>query len=111
MQILSSHVPKGRLAYVGAPVLLAVWIGASEWKVVDPLLLPSPLRVLAAVYDIGPPLLLHTAATVSLVLAGYVGSLFLGAFVGIWMQYSRPTYAVLDGLIETWRPVPPVALV
>lgn len=110
MEILSSFRSKGALAWTAAPAMLVIWTGASVLGVVDPVLLPTPVRVLEAVGDIGPNLALHVAATVVRVMAGFLICVVIGSVLGVWMQRNRVAYAILDGLIETWRPVPPVAL-
>jgi ABC-type nitrate/sulfonate/bicarbonate transport system permease component len=109
--VLASHGRKGWLAYIGTPTFVAVWSALSYGRVIDPLLLPPPDRVLLAVFDIGPALAGHFGATVARIAAGFAFSLLGGCALGIWMQKSRMLYGILDGLIETWRPVPPVALV
>jgi ABC-type nitrate/sulfonate/bicarbonate transport system permease component len=110
--VLSSHSRKGFIAYVGAPMLLIVWGALSYSGVVNPLVLPSPSRVALAINDIGPSILLaHLIATIIRVAAGYFGALVIGGILGILMQYFHRFYAFADGIIETWRPVPPVALI
>lgn len=109
--VLSSHFPKGHLAFVGTPLSFALWSALAYSHVCDPLLLPPPDRVVLAIFDIGPPLIGHVASTLARIVVAYLVAICLGAGLGIWMQASRRTYGILDGLIETWRPVPPIALV
>lgn len=109
--VLSSHARKGILGYVGVPAFLALWAFLSYAGIVNALVLPPPHRVVTAIGDIGMPLLLHIGATVTRILAGFLGAILAGASIGILMQYSRRFYAVADSLVETWRPVPPVALI
>jgi ABC-type nitrate/sulfonate/bicarbonate transport system permease component len=77
---------------------------------VNQLLLPPPDRVVLSISDIGIPIVLHFLATTARVLAGFAGAVVLGSAVGLSMQYSRACFAVMDGIVETSRPVPPVAL-
>jgi ABC-type nitrate/sulfonate/bicarbonate transport system permease component len=110
--VLSSHSRKGFMGYVGTPMLLALWAALSYSGAVNPLVLPPPDRVVLAISDIGlSPLLAHFAATASRVIVGYIGSLATGGVIGVLMQYYRGFYAFADGVIESWRPVPPVALI
>jgi ABC-type nitrate/sulfonate/bicarbonate transport system permease component len=109
--VLSSHFSKGPLSYLGVPASLAVWAGLSYSGAVNALVLPPPDRVLLAVFDIGPALFLHFVATLTRVIVGFFGSLIVGITIGVLMQYYRRLYELGDGIIETWRPVPPVALV
>jgi NitT/TauT family transport system permease protein len=109
--VLSSHSPKGFLAYLGLPAFLFVWSALSYSNLVNPLLLPPPDRVILAARDIGFPLAAHFVATLIRVIGGFLGAVLLGSTIGVLMQYNRCFYGVMDGLIETWRPVPAVALV
>jgi ABC-type nitrate/sulfonate/bicarbonate transport system permease component len=93
------------------PAFLILWALLSYSRAVDPLLLPPPHRVILAVTDIGPTLFAHFFSTVARVAAGFLVAVGLGSLIGIWMQKNWVAYGVLDGLIETWRPVPPVALI
>lgn len=109
--VLSSHSSKGVLVYVGLPAFIIIWSALSYSKLINPLLLPPPDRVVLAARDIGLPLMAHVSATVLRVVGGYLAAVVLGSVIGIWMQYNHCFYGIMDGLIETWRPVPPVALV
>jgi NitT/TauT family transport system permease protein len=109
--ILSSHRPKGALAFVGMPAFLVLWALLSYSRAVDPLLLPPPHRIIVAVTDIGPTLFAHFFSTVARVAVGFLLAVVFGSIIGVWMQKNWAAYGVLDGLIETWRPVPPVALI
>lgn len=109
--VLASHARKGVLAYVGTPAFIAVWALLAYTRLIDPLLLPPPQRVLMAISDIGPALLLHAGATIARIGVGFGVALAVGCSIGLWMQRNRIAYGILDGVIETWRPVPPVALI
>jgi ABC-type nitrate/sulfonate/bicarbonate transport system permease component len=112
VSILPSQQPnKGFLGIVGVPILLGVWALASYSGAVNPLVLPPPSRVFLSVLDIGFPIVLHIGATTARIVLGFALATLLGCAVGLLMQYSRVCFSLIDGLIETSRPVPPVALV
>lgn len=102
----------GRMWSVVGPIgFLLLWSVVSTLELVNPLLLPSPSRVFLSVRDIGFVLVWHIIATLSRVLAGFFCGAILGVIIGTSMQYNRRLYLLLDGIVETFRPVPPVALV
>jgi len=95
----------------GPLATLLLWWAVARLRLVNPLLLPSPERVILAAQDIGPRILVHVVATLLRILTGFVLGCTIGVSVGVVMQYSRRAYVLLDGIIETFRPVPPVAAV
>jgi ABC-type nitrate/sulfonate/bicarbonate transport system permease component len=114
---LSTFTPLGSIGtvrkygFIGIILFLVLWIVLSSTKIVSPLILPSPIRVITSVNDVGIILLLHLVATLTRTIVGFIlGSLF-GIGLGMAMQYNRFIYTMFDGLIETFRPVPPVALI
>ena len=111
IQVLGSGGGRSIWATAGVVVFLLLWIVVSSLELVNPLLLPPPSRVFLSVSDVGFVLVWHIVATLSRVLAGFSCGVFLGVIVGTSMQYNRRVYLLLDGIVETFRPVPPVALV
>lgn len=109
--LLGSSARSRSLRLAGPAVVILLWWAVSSAGIVPPLKLPSPQRVVLAIQDIGQELLLHASATLARVLVGYFVGCLLGLFIGILMQFSHVMYSLLDGIVETWRPVPPVALV
>jgi len=91
--------------------LLILWGLVARTGIINPLLLPSPLSVVLAARDIGPTLGYHLAATVFRIVSGFVLGGVLGTGIGLSMQYSRKVFILLDGIVETSRPLPAVALV
>src|SRR5580704_7408886 len=99
------------LRIVGVAFLLLIWTFASSLQLARPLVLPSPLSVFAAAQDIGPVLILHTLSTIGRIVVGVSLGTWTGFALGMTMQYSRTAFLLLDGIVETARPVPPVAVV
>jgi taurine transport system permease protein len=108
---LSSHSKKGLISYAGVPIFLGLWALLSYSGAVNSLVLPTPDRVFLSISDIGAPLVSHIAATTARIVVGFLAAAITGSAIGIFMQYNRAAFALLDGLVETWRPIPPVALV
>ena len=109
--VLGSSGGRSKLTFIGVLVFLLSWWIISSVQIINPLLLPSPIRVILAANDVGWTLLWHIGATVTRVIVGLVAGILIGAFSGISMQFSRRVYVACDGLVETFRPVPPVALI
>jgi sulfonate transport system permease protein len=99
------------MPYVGIVLVLATWAFLARFEVVNSLLLPSPLRVIRAVNDVGPALLEHLTATIGRVVFGFTLGVLAGGLIGVAMQFDPRAYHLLDGVIETFRPVPPVAVI
>jgi len=111
MTILGSAGASSPFRVAGVAGSLLIWIVLSGSGAVNSLVLPSPWRVLGAVQDIGTNLPIHIGVTLARVLVGFLGGVSLGCCVGVLMQYNRHAFAVLDGIVETGRPVPTVALI
>jgi ABC-type nitrate/sulfonate/bicarbonate transport system permease component len=109
--VLGSAHRSGPLAFAGLLVFIGAWIATSYFGWVNSLLLPSPLRVIGAASDVGPKLLEHLAATILRIGVGFGLGVSAGMSLGILMQYNQRIYQFFDGIIETFRPVPPVAVV
>lgn len=109
-----SHVRINKYSIIGISsiiVVLALWLVLTVGGIVKPLYFPSPIEVLLALEGIGTRLIDHVIATLARVLAGYVIGSFIGIAVGLLMSYSRFAHSVLHNIIESWRPIPPVALI
>jgi ABC-type nitrate/sulfonate/bicarbonate transport system permease component len=111
MTVLGSEGKGSPLTVVGVLVVLGLWALVSLSGVVNSLLLPSPWRVILAARDIGPRLFAHFFATAARIVAGLTLGTALGVSLGVGMQFSKRVFVVLDGIVETTRPVPPVAVV
>ena len=109
--VLGSTGPATPWALLGVAATIGLWAVVSSAQWVNPLLLPPPARVIGAIKDIGFDLFWHAAATIGRIVGGYTLGVLLGLVLGTAMQYSRKTYVFWDGIVETARPVPAVALV
>jgi ABC-type nitrate/sulfonate/bicarbonate transport system permease component len=101
---------------VGLASLVAVlllWEFAARYRLVNPVLMPPPSAIAAALQDMianGEVLrpLLHT---VYLFIIGYAIACVLGIAIGLWMGCSRFADGLLEPLVELLRPIPKSALV
>lgn len=93
-----------------------MWYLATDvWHLTSPMLLPSPVKVFeASIFKLsskksdGATLPQHTAASVVLVLKGYVFGVLAGMPLGIMMGWSKWFRRFLRPLFDLLRPIPPV---
>jgi ABC-type nitrate/sulfonate/bicarbonate transport system permease component len=95
----------------GFVLILTVWVGLTELHLVKSFRLPPPLQVIQAAFDVKNELLQHIEATTARLLAGYVLGVTLGLAGGFALRYSSKLNEIAYPVIESWRPVPTVALV
>lgn len=95
--------------------LLAVWTLVSVMAWVDPLFLPSPMIVLERFYDLfshgymGIDLWAHIAASLMRMGVALIAAIVIAIPVGIAIGRHPSIAAVLDPIIEFYRPIPPLA--
>ena len=111
---MSSNRPGAtRLAqYLLLPIIIAGgWELAARTGLVQNTLLPPPSGVLAAFWNllVRGRLLMHAAASLQRVLAGFALAAALGLGVGIAMGTSRAGGRLGDLVIQVLRPIPPIA--
>ena len=103
------------LSVVTVLVLLALWVAMTQTGLVKPLFLPGPATILKAFgqawmgeFD-GNPLTVQVGASLARVIGAFLLASLVGIPAGLAMGVSRPARAVLDPLIEFYRPLPPLA--
>ncbi|PHZ27134.1 taurine transporter subunit [Yersinia bercovieri] len=96
--------------------VVALWWLVTALQLISPLFLPAPQQVLHQLLVIASPqgfmdatLWQHLAASLGRILIALFAAVALGVPTGIAMGLSRRVRAVLDPLIEIYRPVPPLA--
>ncbi len=95
-----------------APVaLFLLWFVLTNYGIIKPLYFPKPQAVFSSILDLKGTLVFHILATLTRVIIGYVLGVLVGLFLGLAMSYNKYMFASLNTIIESWRPVPPVALV
>jgi len=107
--------PRGALGFVTIAILLIVWWVASDLRLVPALFLPSPADVAFKLADVwvdgfaDATLAQHLAASLARIVAALVAAILIGVPVGLAMGLSRPVRAIVDPIIEFYRPIPPLA--
>jgi taurine transport system permease protein len=95
--------------------LLLVWAAITATGLIAPLFLPSPLSVLRKLAElsssgfVGATLWQHLGASLARVGLALAAALVIAIPVGLAMGLHPRVRAVLDPLIEFYRPIPPLA--
>lgn len=97
-------------------VLLFVWWSVTALGLIAPLFLPSPQQVVSKLLLVAGPqgfmdatLWQHLSASLARMLIALTAAAAIGIPVGIAMGISPVVRALIDPLIELYRPVPPLA--
>ncbi len=99
------------ISIVSVAAFYGAWWGITALGWIKPLLLPSPFAVLQAGMDLGWGLFPHVQATAFRILSGFTIGAAGGIMLGLLTSYFPFFGLALQPHIESWRPVPPVALV
>jgi ABC-type nitrate/sulfonate/bicarbonate transport system permease component len=106
--------------YLAIIVVVVVWQVVASMELVAAGLFPGPVAVAQAWWKwiVGPPAgpfdgtwLMGVGVTAVRVFIGYAIAAAAGVSVGIFIGYFRTLFAVLDPLIQLFRPIPSVAWV
>lgn len=100
------------LLYVAGPLLLlALWQGLFELRLIRPILLPPPSKVAQAFWSLAASgeLFGHVAISVLRVLEGFAAAAIAGLALGLAVGLSRPVDRATDLLIQLIKPIPPIA--
>lgn len=109
------HLADGTLTLLTVLAILALWSLSSALALVPDLFLPSPLAVLKKLRAVttegfaDATLVEHTITSITRVFAALVLAVATAAPLGILIGLNRRVRAVVDPLIEFYRPVPPLA--
>jgi sulfonate transport system permease protein len=102
---------QGGLAFLGVVLLFLVWLIAKFGCGISDRYLPSPARVVGAITEIQPSMILHTLATTARLVVGGV----VGVVAGISMALAMSRFPTLERLllpsVQALRSVPAVATV
>jgi len=104
---------RATLAAVSLATVLAIWMGLTEFGIVNTVLVPSPGDVfraaLAAIRD--GSLLRNALASLLRVLEGFTLALVIAVPLGVLMGVSGNARGLVEPLIELLRPIPPIAFI
>ncbi|WIW45088.1 ABC transporter permease subunit [Bradyrhizobium sp. 62B] len=104
------------LSTLTVAVLLAAWVVVTEMGWANELFLPKPQAVWAAFVKTmtkgyqGATLLQHLGASLYRILTAFALACLVGIPLGVLMGVSRNARALLNPLIEFYRPLPPLGL-
>lgn len=103
----------GRAAlYVVLPIaLLALWQLAFDLRLIRPILLPSPLKVARAFWDLGisGDLFRHLGISLLRVLEGFAVAGLAGLALGVGIGLSKTLDRLTDLTVQLLKPIPPIA--
>jgi ABC-type nitrate/sulfonate/bicarbonate transport system permease component len=92
-------------------VVFLWWALTARFHVVEPLKFPTPKEVIDSVSTLRTQLLHDAWSTFVRVVISWVAGSLLGIGVGLAMVRSRLVYYIIAPLVESLRPVPPIALI
>ena len=108
-----------RSALVGTATILAVfglwWVSTTGLRLLNPLRLPAPVEVWAALEQIlrsgyaGATLWQHAAHSLGLVARGFAVAVITGIPLGLLMGWSRRAEALVNPIFLLLRPIPALA--
>ena len=104
-----------QLSVLAVAAMLALWWGITAAGWVAPLYLPGPADVLRKLAEVSregymnATLWEHLAASLQRVLAALCLALLTAVPLGLLLGLNRAARAVLDPVIEFYRPIPPLA--
>lgn len=96
-------------------LVIVIWAIASRLELVSPVFMPSPLAVARKFVTVAidgssdATLFAHTFASLNRMLAALLLAIVTAIPVGILTGLNRTAQAVVDPLIEFYRPIPPLA--
>ncbi|MGC3962227.1 MAG: ABC transporter permease [Rhodocyclaceae bacterium] len=92
-------------------LILAVWQGLGSFNLIDPVLLPTPSRVLGALYEmvVSGFLTPHLAISFQRVLLGFASGTAVAVVIGAITGYSRFWRSIIDPTIHALRTIPGLA--
>jgi ABC-type nitrate/sulfonate/bicarbonate transport system permease component len=105
------------LAVLSPVILILVWDLVVRFGIVDSLLLPSPVIISQAFWDIvsngysGSGILIHVGMSLYRVVVAFVAATIVGIVFGLLRGAYRDVNAVLLVPAETIRPIPPLAFI
>lgn len=105
-----------RLSLVFSLALLLMWQICSTTGAFPSTVIPSPLHILSALYELlidglprGSTLIMHCLYSLLRVACGFIVAALIGVPLGILCGWSRALRDMLTPIIETLRPIPPLA--
>lgn len=92
-------------------LFLSAWVLISEFGLIEERFLPSPFRVVKRFFDTKPHIGHHLFASLQILIVGYGLGTATAFLISIVLRTSFIARSMFEPLIESLRPVPPVAIV
>lgn len=110
--ILGHSYSKYLLGTGGFGLSVLIWWLLTDSPIAVTKLIPGPAEVFNSASAIGlNTLLRYTFATLARALGGFLGGAIIGIISGFILSYHHRLFLLINGVIESMRPVPPVALI
>ena len=95
----------------GFVVFFGLWQLLASLGWINPVLLPSPLQLVGAAYDLMADGILwkHTLASLNRVVMGFLLASVVGITLGVALGWSETLSDFIRPLVESVRPIPPIA--
>ena len=95
----------------GFVLVLGVWQILASTEVINPVLMPAPSSLLTAAYDLiqEGSLQVHVLASLKRVVNGFLLAALCGIVLGIMLGWSKTISDFVRPVIESLRPIPPIA--
>ena len=97
--------------FAGFAVFIGIWQFLSTVGWINPVLLPSPERLVVALWELFEKgvLVTHTLASLWRVLVGFLLAAVVGITLGVTLGWSPILSDLLRPIVESLRPIPPIA--
>jgi NitT/TauT family transport system permease protein len=101
------------LGWIAVAVVLTAWEVAVLAADLNPIYLPRPTRIMAALVEMfrTGDLTIDLLATLGRIFGGFAIALVIGVLLGIWMATSERVNAIADNFIAALYPLPKVTLI
>ena len=101
------------LAWTAVAAMLVIWEVAVFVADINPIYLPRPTRIVAALIEMfrSDRLLVDLLITLGRIFGGFAIALIAGTLLGVWMATSERVNAIADNFIAALYPLPKVTLI
>ncbi|HEY5306702.1 MAG TPA: ABC transporter permease [Pseudolabrys sp.] len=101
------------LAWTAVAAVLVIWEVAVSVADINPIYLPRPTRIVAALIEMfrSDRLLVDLLITLGRIFGGFTIALIAGTLLGVWMATSERVNAIADNFIAALYPLPKVTLI
>jgi len=101
------------LAWIAVAAVLVIWEVAVSVADINPIYLPRPTRIVAALIEMfrSDRLLVDLLITLGRIFGGFAIALIAGTLLGVWMATSERVNAIADNFIAALYPLPKVTLI